>query len=440
MNKSGRPTVHVLPQPGSPVEPFPTDNDATASHDPANLLMLRQIAEKIESAVTMLLKFDQARRCHIVQAADTLVNCFQLGGKVLVAGNGGSASEAQHFAGELVGRFYQDREPLPVIALNCNSSVLTAIANDYGYEHVFSRQLRALGNSRDLLVAISTSGNSPNIIAAVREAKSKGMKTIGFLSDRPGELTSMVDIPLLVPATDTPSIQEGHIMLTHLLCSLVEQALWANGQASSTTPASDTVRAAHIKDTCMTRAIFLDRDGTLIEDMKYQFEPDGLRLLGGVTSGLRSLRAAGYKLIVITNQSGVARGLFGEDEVRTINAHLANTLAAEGIDIDAFYYCPHHVDGTIPEYSVDCECRKPKPGLILRAASDWQLDLTNSWVIGDIYDDVEAGQRAGCRTVLIDAAGTEGAPRNGCVPTYTTRDFHQAAISILNHRQGEADG
>jgi D,D-heptose 1,7-bisphosphate phosphatase len=190
----------------------------------------------------------------------------------------------------------------------------------------------------------------------------------------------------------------------------------------------------------MTRAIFLDRDGTLIEDQKYQFQPDGLHLLGGVASGLRWLRAAGYRLIVITNQSGVARGLFGEDSVREINARLADILAEEQIDIDAFYYCPHHVEGCVPEYSVECECRKPRPGMILQAAKDLRLDLADSWVVGDIRDDVKAGQSAGCRTVLIGADGQPSEPEDCCTPTYTTHDFSEAARLILNHRQGEADG
>lgn len=190
----------------------------------------------------------------------------------------------------------------------------------------------------------------------------------------------------------------------------------------------------------MHRAIFVDRDGTLIEDQRYNFQPDSLQLLPGVPSGLRVLREAGYKLVVITNQSGVARGLFDEDRVQEVHARLARILAEEGVFIDAFYYCPHYEKGLVPEYSIDCDCRKPKPGMILRAARELLVDLAESWVIGDIYDDVEAGQRAGCKTVLIDGDSTEAPKGNRAAPTYIARDFLQAVTLILNHRQSEADG
>ncbi|MGQ9674715.1 MAG: D-glycero-alpha-D-manno-heptose-1,7-bisphosphate 7-phosphatase [Chloroflexota bacterium] len=189
----------------------------------------------------------------------------------------------------------------------------------------------------------------------------------------------------------------------------------------------------------MQRAIFLDRDGTLIEDQKYEFRPSQIRFMDGVTDGLKALRQAGYKLVIITNQSGVARGLFGEEQVREMHARLADALADQGVPIDAFYYCPHHVDGIVPEYAVDCECRKPKPGMILEAADDLELDLAASWVIGDICADVEAGCRAGCRTVLVDGNGTE-LSQNRCNPTYVARNFAQAARLVLSHKPGEANG
>ena len=199
---------------------------------PAHLPALRLISDKIESSILMLLRFEE-QRWRVVHAVEALISCFKHGGKALIVGNGGSASEAQHFSAELVGRFCNDRAPLPVIALDCNSSVVTAIANDYGYDCVFSRQVQALGKRGDILVAMSTSGNSPNVIAAVRAAREIGMKTIGFLSERPGELTNLVDIPLLVPASDTPSVQEGHVILTHLICGLVERAFLGDEQGTA---------------------------------------------------------------------------------------------------------------------------------------------------------------------------------------------------------------
>lgn len=255
MSKGERPTVRVLPESPNPLGPARSSDASTASSALSHLPVLRLISEKIEASILMLLRFEGEQRWRLVHAVDELVNCFKLGGKVLVAGNGGSAAEAQHFAGELVGRFQKDRDPLPVIALSCNSSVVTAIANDYGYDRVFSRQVQALGRRGDVLVAISTSGTSANMLAAVREAKRVGMRTIGFLSERPGELTGLVDIPLQVPATDTPSVQEGHTILTHLICALVEQALlaephnFAGTRARISAPGADAAPATAVKDT-----------------------------------------------------------------------------------------------------------------------------------------------------------------------------------------------
>lgn len=190
----------------------------------------------------------------------------------------------------------------------------------------------------------------------------------------------------------------------------------------------------------MNRAIFLDRDGTLIEDQKYDFDPNGIHLLQGVTEGLRELQEAGYKLVVVTNQSGVARGLFDEERVREMHKRLADILAESGLTIDAFFYCPHHIEGCVPGYSVECDCRKPKPGMIFEAARSLELELAESWMIGDICDDVEAGRRAGCRTVLIGGHDGADPTDNGCHPTLVARDLRQAARLILSHGQGDTDG
>jgi D-glycero-D-manno-heptose 1,7-bisphosphate phosphatase len=151
------------------------------------------------------------------------------------------------------------------------------------------------------------------------------------------------------------------------------------------------------------RAIFLDKDGTLIENVPYNVDPERIRLLPGAADGLRSFHAAGYELFVITNQSGVARGYFDEEALGAVETRLRQLILAEtGVPLAGFYYCPHHPAGVVARYSCDCTCRKPGPGLILRAAAEHGISLGASWVIGDILDDIEAGNRAGCRTVLID--------------------------------------
>jgi D-glycero-D-manno-heptose 1,7-bisphosphate phosphatase len=150
------------------------------------------------------------------------------------------------------------------------------------------------------------------------------------------------------------------------------------------------------------RALFLDKDGTLIEDVPYNVDPARILLAKGAAEGLPLLHAAGFLLIVVSNQSGVARGLFAEEALEAVVDRLRHLLDDLGVPLDGFYYCPHHPSGTVPRYAVPCSCRKPEPGLVRRAAREHRVDLGRSWFVGDILDDVEAGHRAGCRTVLID--------------------------------------
>ena len=158
--------------------------------------------------------------------AELLIQAFQKDNKVLIFGNGGSAADAQHIASELAGKFNYDRDPLPAIAITVNTSSLTAISNDYGYEEVFARQIRGLARKGDIVIGISTSGNSPNILHAIEEAKRIGAITIAF-TGQGGRLAGLVDYVLSVPSTNTPRIQEVHITAGHIICYLVEETLFA---------------------------------------------------------------------------------------------------------------------------------------------------------------------------------------------------------------------
>ncbi len=179
------------------------------------------------------------------------------------------------------------------------------------------------------------------------------------------------------------------------------------------------------------RAVFLDKDGTLIEDVPYNVNPDLMRLTSGAVEGLRSLHAAGYKLIIISNQSGVARGYFPEEALLAVEARSRQMLAEMGVVLTGFYYCPHHPDGPVPGYNINCCCRKPEPGLILDAAKEHDIDLASSWFIGDILNDVEAGRRAGCKTVLIDNGNeTEWILSPLRLPHYIAADLADAARII----------
>lgn len=162
----------------------------------------------------------------IAKAARLIIDALKKGKKILLFGNGGSAADAQHIAAELVGRFARTRRPLPAIALTTNTSNLTAIGNDFGFEYVFSRQLEALANEGDVALGISTSGESPNILEAFRTARAKKVKTIALSGRGGGSLKKLADINITVPSESTPRIQEDHITIGHIICKLVEEALF----------------------------------------------------------------------------------------------------------------------------------------------------------------------------------------------------------------------
>ncbi|WP_276511410.1 MULTISPECIES: D-sedoheptulose 7-phosphate isomerase [Pseudomonas] len=169
---------------------------------------------------------DHALQAQLGAAATATIQCLKNGGKILLAGNGGSAADAQHIAGEFVSRFAFDRPGLPAIALTVDTSILTAIGNDYGYEKLFARQVQALGQKGDIFIGYSTSGKSPNVLKAFEEARALGMVCIGLTGNRGGPMQELCDHLLEVPASDTPKIQEGHLVLGHILCGLVENAIF----------------------------------------------------------------------------------------------------------------------------------------------------------------------------------------------------------------------
>jgi D-sedoheptulose 7-phosphate isomerase len=182
-----------------------------------SLLATRQVMEDMLA--------DSALQQQLVKAVDCCVNALKSGGKLMFVGNGGSAAEAQHLSAEMVGRFLQERQPLPSIALTTDTSAVTAIGNDYGYEHVFSRQVQALGRRGDVLIAMSTSGRSKNIVLAMQAARSAGISTISLTGIHPRDMGELADVSLKVPSSHTPQIQEGHLVLGHLLCGMVEKQL-----------------------------------------------------------------------------------------------------------------------------------------------------------------------------------------------------------------------
>ena len=162
----------------------------------------------------------------IVQISEKIINAYKNKKKVVLFGNGGSAADAQHIAAEFVGKFYKNRDSLPSLAFHTNTSVLTATANDFGYDFVFERQVSSFVEEGDIAIGISTSGNSPNVIKGLIKAKEKGAITVGFTGQKASKVEEIVDICLKVPSSDTPRIQEGHITVGHIICYLVEKELF----------------------------------------------------------------------------------------------------------------------------------------------------------------------------------------------------------------------
>lgn len=194
---------------------------AEPDHNPAIDAYLKRSSEALISAAA-----DPSVRTAIGRIASVIAQCFHAGGKLMIAGNGGSAADAQHIAAEFLSRYTLDRKPLPAIALTTDTSVLTAVGNDYGFERVFERQVRGLGRRGDVFVAISTSGRSPNILTALKAARELEIITIGLTGSRQSPMTALCDHSLIAPSEETPIIQQIHLVAAHAICGLVEQELF----------------------------------------------------------------------------------------------------------------------------------------------------------------------------------------------------------------------
>jgi phosphoheptose isomerase len=266
----------------------------------------------------------------ILQAVELIHRCFQRGGKILLFGNGGSAADAQHIAAEFVGRFARDRAPLPAVALTTDTSALTAISNDYGFEHVFARQVRALGRSGDVVLAISTSGRSPNILAGVEACRDRGLSTIGLTGGDGGRLATLVSVPIVVPSTNTARIQECHITIGHILCEIVENLLFAMG-------ADDKISSATAEPRPVPHAGKVVDWDTLL-DLRQRWHAQGQTVVWtngcfdllhvGHVCGLEAARNLGDVLVVGVNSDNSVRSLKGPGRPIVAAAERMRVLAA----------------------------------------------------------------------------------------------------------------
>ena len=186
------------------------------------------------------------------------------------------------------------------------------------------------------------------------------------------------------------------------------------------------------------KAIFLDKDGTLIEDVPYNVDPTKIRFLPGALEAVKRLHQDGFQIFIISNQSGVARGFFKEEDLKKVEQHIRNKMAEVGVPLAGFYYCPHYPEGKVEAYAVTCICRKPRPGLLFKAAREHDINLDKSWMIGDILDDVEAGRRAECSTILLNNGNeTEWTLTPYRRPHYAAKNLSEA-VSIIVSSDGNA--
>lgn len=298
----------------------------------------------------------------IEKVSKACVEAMKNGAKVMFCGNGGSAADSQHLAAELVGRYKMNRPALNSIALTTDTSILTAVGNDFGYDTIFERQVEGLGKKGDVLIGLSTSGNSKNVLLAMQKAKSIGITTVAMTGEKGGKMKEQADFAINVPSDTTNHIQEMHIAVGHIICGIIEKEL-----------------APKVK------ALFLDRDGTINEDYGYTYETDKLDFIDGIFDVCLEAQSRGYKIFVITNQSGVERGYYSLEQMNAFNSHMKNEFAKKGIEITDFYCCPY----------LEHEDRKPLPGMFLKAKDRYNIDMAASLAVGDKERDVEAALSAG---------------------------------------------
>ncbi len=294
------------------------------------------IRERLEEGAELRREFARTNGGRIQETAMLVQECLRNGNKVLAFGNGGSAADAQHLAAELVGRFARDRIPLPAMALTTDTSALTAIGNDFGFEEIFGRQVRALAVSGDAVIAISTSGRSPNVLNGVRAARARGATTIALTGGDGGELLPLVDIGIVVPSTDSARVQELHIAVVHVLCEVIESSLFAAEPVSVDVPMG-IVRWSDL---------LLLRDRWRLEEKTVVWTNGCFDILhGGHTYCLEQARRLGDVLVVGVNDDasvavlkGQGRPIFALAERMRVLAALRTTdyvVAFEGVTPEA---------------------------------------------------------------------------------------------------------
>lgn len=307
-------------------------------------------------------------------AVQMIVKCIGSGGKILVAGNGGSASQAQHLCAELMGQMKRKRKPFQAIALPADVALLTCIANDFGYERIFSRQIEGIGHSGDIFIAFTTSGKSRNILEALLECKSREIETIVFTGRETDAVTRLANVSIEIPLEDTAVIQEMHLLLIHMACEIVENTI--NEQDYD--PWEQVLKMHEQGFT----TLLLDRDGVVnhIKTNGYVQFPSELILREDFARHAKSLAETFDHIFVVTNQKGVGKGIMSDADLKLVHEKLINEIQIIGGRIDKIYVGTS-ADNESPE-------NKPNTGMARRITKDYpDVDFVKAVVVGDSISD-----------------------------------------------------
>jgi D-sedoheptulose 7-phosphate isomerase len=327
--------------------------------------------------------------------------------QIFIIGNGGSASTASHFACDL-GKGTVDYDAsgfkrFRVMSLADNMAFISAVGNDISYDEIFSEQLRNYLNPGDVVIGISASGNSPNIVQAFHYARSIGATTVGLLGFTGGRAKKLSDIEITVSSKNYGIAEDFHLIIQHVMTQIIRRML---------------KKEEH-------KVIFLDRDGVInrkVANNRYVASWKDFEFMPGAMNTLRYFTDMGFKLVVLTNQQGIGKGVMSEKTLLEIHARMQQVLLNNGIAIEKIFYCPHLAE-------LKCGCRKPAPGLFYRAQNELHFNIKreDSFFIGDSETDIQAGNCAGYKTIYIGEAKTF---TNGYTPTHQAQNLSDV-VSIL---------
>lgn len=355
---------------------------------------VRESLSRYAEVFTGLLQGPSCALAEVAELEAAMKGCFHAGGKVMLCGNGGFAAVSQHIAAELMGRMCVRRAPLPALSLATDDSVLTCIANDFGFEKVFSRQIEGIGNRSDVLVALSASGTSKNLLEALSTARRMGIRSFMITGcGRHHEAAELGATMVAVPSTDTDVIQDVAMAVLHQLCKSIERELVDRETAN---PWDDVMEQARAHD---LQTLILDRDGTINELLPndYVVRPEQLKISKSFLERCEALAHTFRHIFIVTNQACVGKGLASADAIRAVNRALCEAIAAQGGRVDKIYVCTD-ADSASRD-------RKPNTGMAEQIVRDFPMVcLAKSLVAGDSYSDELFAQRVGARFINIQNA------------------------------------